>query len=89
MSGGHNLGVSGESELLDQELKTSVGQEIVRPSPVVALVEVSSGIEGFQDHLHNQVLDADLGVLGKVGILLDNGDTFSEEVLEDCSSLLV
>jgi hypothetical protein len=42
VSGGHDLGVSGEAELLDEVLDTSVGEEVVVPSPVVDLVEESS-----------------------------------------------
>jgi len=83
----NNLGVSWETELLNEELNTGVGEEVVGPSPVVDLVEVASGLEGLDDHHDVEVHDIlDLTVLWKVSVLLDNNNTLSQDVLEDSSS---
>ena len=89
VGGWHNLGVSWETELLDEVLDTGVGEEIVVPSPVVHLVKVSSGLEGFDGHPNVEVWNGgDLLMGRKISVLLDNSDTLSEEVLEDISSFL-
>ena len=76
--------VNWETELLDEEFNTLVGEEIVGPSPVVNLVEASSGLEGLNDH-HNVKVGAggDLLMSWQVSILLDNNNSLLEEVLED------
>ena len=83
----HDLGVGWESEVLDEVLDTGVGEEVVGPSPVVDLVEESSGLEGFNNHHDVEVWElGDLSVNWQVSILLDDDDTLSEEVFEQSSS---
>ena len=58
--------------------------------PVEDVGKVASGGEGLDDHLGLEVGDlSDLLVLGKVGVLLDDDDTLTEEVGEDRSLFLL
>ena len=87
VSGWKNLGVSWETEFLDEILKTIVGEEIVGPSPGVDLVEAASALQGFGDHHSVEVSNGgDVLMSWEVCILLDDDDTLSEEVFENGSS---
>ena len=88
VGGWDDQAVDWEAELLDEVFDTLVGEEVVGPSPVVNLVQASSGGEGLNDHHDVKVRDAgELLMSWKVSILLDNDGTLFKEVLEDCSSL--
>ena len=78
------------TELLDEVLNTGGSDGVVVPLPVEDVGKVSSGGEGFDDHLALQVRDlSDLLVSGEVGVLLDNDNTFAEEVSVNSSLFLL
>lgn len=76
------------TESLGEESDTAVGDEVVRPLPVVDLLEVAVGLEGFDDHLDLQVGDIlNVLVLGQVAVFAHYNDTLTQEVRVNCSLL--
>ena len=57
VGGWDNHAVDWEAEVLDEELNTLVGEEVVRPSPGVDLVEASLRLQRLDDH-HNVEVSA-------------------------------
>ena len=78
------------TEFLNEVLDTGGSDGVVVPLPVEDVGKVASGGEGLDNHLGLEVGDlSDLLVLGKVGVLLDDDDTLTEEVGEDRSLFLL
>ena len=87
VGGGDDIG--GDTEGLDEVVDTGVGHGVVAPLPVENVLEVTSALEGLDDHHNVQVWHGgDLLMTWKVSVLLDNNDTLSEDVLEGISSVL-
>ena len=83
VSGWDDLGVL-KTEVLENESKTLIRKEVVRPSPIVYAIEVSFALEGLGNHHNMEIWNAGNLLMGwKVSILLHNDDTFSEEELKD------
>ena len=76
--------VSGNTELLNEEGNASVGEGVVGPVPGEDLLDETTALKRFDDHLNLKV--GHLGevlVLGEVGVLSDGDDTLSEQVGEN------
>lgn len=73
--------LSGEVKPFAQVVETLGGQGVVVVLPRELGLDVASGVEGLESLDNEQVLGVDIGVLGKVEVLLGDEDTLSEEVL--------
>jgi hypothetical protein len=75
--------LSGEVKPFAQVVETLGGQGVVVVLPRELGLDVASGVEGLKSLDNEQVLGVDIGVLGKVEVLLGDEDTLSEEVLAE------
>lgn len=62
-------------------VETLGGQGVVVVLPRELSLDIASGVEGLARLDDKQVLGVDIGVLGKVEVLLGHEDTLAEEVL--------
>lgn len=75
--------LSGEVKPFAQVVETLGGQGVVVVLPRELGLDVAAGVEGLKSLDNEQVLGVDIGVLGKVEVLLGDEDTLSEEVLTE------
>lgn len=75
--------LSGEVKPFAKVVETLGGQGVVVVLPRELGLDVAAGVEGLKSLDNEQVLGVDIGVLGKVEVLLGDEDTLSEEVLTE------
>lgn len=80
--GGRN-DLSGKVEPFAEVVEAFGGQGVVVVLPRELSLDIAAGVERLASLDDEQVLGVDIGVLGKVEVLLGNEDTLSEEVLVD------
>lgn len=78
--GGRN-DLSGKVEPFAEVVEALGGQGVVVVLPRELSLDIAAGVERLASLDDEQVLGVDIGVLGKVEVLLGNEDTLSEEVL--------
>lgn len=79
VGGGHNLG--GQVKPFAQVVEALGGQGVVVVLPRELGLDIAAGVEGLASLDDEQVLGVDVGVLGKVEVLLGHEDTLAKEVL--------
>jgi len=75
--------LSGEVKPFAKVVETLGGQGVVVVLPRELGLDIAARVERLQSLDNEQVLGVDIGVLGKVEVLLGDEDTLSEEVLVD------
>ena len=81
VGGGDDLG--GEVKPFAEVVKTLGGQGVVVVLPGELGLDIAAGSQGLASLDHEEVLGVDVGVLGKVEVLLSDEYTLAEEVLVD------
>lgn len=86
---GSRNNLSGEMEPFAQVVETLGGQGVVVVLPRELGLDIAAGVERLASLDDKEVLGVDIGVLGKVEVLLGDEDTLSEEVLDGNVSLSI
>ena len=73
--------LSGEVKPFAEVVETLGGQGVVVVLPRELSLDIAARVERLQSLDNEQVLGVDIGVLGKVEVLLGDEDTLTEEVL--------
>jgi hypothetical protein len=73
--------LSGEVKPFAEVVETLGGQGVVVVLPRELGLDIAARVERLQSLDNEQVLGVDIGVLGKVEVLLGDEDTLTEEVL--------
>jgi hypothetical protein len=78
--------LSGEVKPFAEVVETLGGQGVVVVLPRELGLDIAARVERLQSLDNEQVLGVDIGVLGKVEVLLGDEDTLTEEVLTETVS---
>lgn len=81
--GGNDLG--GQVEPFAEVVETLGGEGVVVVLPGELSLDVAAGVQRLESLDDEEVLCVDVGVLGKVEVLLRDEDTLTEEVLHNVS----